>query len=68
MSTLTGDVAAPDAKCPGCGLDVGGCAIGEMPDGRTTWDRPARHDIGPTGTKFWSGGLTHVHGGERCLS
>lgn len=66
MSVLTGERAPKGATCPTCGLDVAGYAIGETRDGRTTWDRPARHDIGPTGTMFWSGGLTHVEGGERC--
>jgi hypothetical protein len=68
MSKLTGEVAARDATCPTCGLDVGGYAIGITHDGRTTWDRPTRHDAGPSGVRVWTGGLTHLEGGERCLA
>jgi hypothetical protein len=68
MSTLTGEAAAKGATCPTCGLDVGGCSLSQTREGKTTWDRPTRHDTGPTGTKFYSGGLTHIEGGERCLA
>lgn len=67
MSKLTGETAPKGAACPTCGLDVGGYAIGVTRDGKTTWDRPLRYDAGPTGTMFYSGGLTHIEGGERCL-
>lgn len=68
MSLPTSEVAPKGATCPTCGIDVGGYAIGATRDGRMTWDRPLRHDAGPTGTMFYSGGLTHVEGGERCLA
>lgn len=68
MSKLTGEFAPKGATCPTCGLDVGGHALGVTSDDRTTWDRPARHDAGPSGVKVWSGGLTHVERGERCLA
>lgn len=61
-------VAPKGAVCPTCGLDVGGFAIGQTRDGKTTWDQPFRRDLGPTGTMFSSGGLTHVEGGERCAA
>lgn len=66
MSTFTGEKAPKGATCPTCGLDIGGCDIGITRDGKTTWDRPVRYDQGPTGTWSYSGGLTHVEGGERC--
>lgn len=67
MSRLTGEVAPKGATCPTCGLDVGGFAIGVTSDGKTTWDQPYRRDLGPTGTAFTTGGLTHVQDGERCV-
>jgi hypothetical protein len=66
VSGPTAEVAPKGATCPTCGLDVGGYAIGQTRDGRTTWDRPFGRYAGPTGTLFPSGGLTHVEGGERC--
>lgn len=66
MSTLTGERAPAGAKCSGCGLDVGGWAIGITADGRTTWDRPANLHQDASGNRKWFGGLTHVEGGERC--
>lgn len=66
LSVPTAEKAPPGAKCPTCGLDVAGFAIGRTKDGRTTWDRPFAYHIGPTGTRFASGGLSHVEGGERC--
>ncbi|MCA1571980.1 MAG: hypothetical protein LC798_17045 [Chloroflexi bacterium] len=66
MSTLTGETAPRGATCPTCSLDVGGCAIGQTRDGRTTWDRPISYRADALGNYKWSGGLTHVEGGERC--
>lgn len=68
MSGLTGKMATPDAHCPTCGLEVGGYALGVTSDGRTTWDRPTKLEIGPSGTEVRVGGLTHVEGGERCIA
>jgi hypothetical protein len=68
MSRLTGETAPRGATCPTCGLEVGGYSVGVTRDGRATWDRPTRHDAGPTGVRAYSGGLTHVEGGERCLA
>lgn len=68
MSKLTGKTAPKNATCPTCGLDVGGYLLGVTADGRTTWDRPTRYDAGPSGVKVWSGGLTHVQEGERCIA
>lgn len=63
---LTGEVAAADALCPTCGLEIGGYTVGRTKDGRTTWDRPMKVAAGPSGTQFMTGGLTHIEGGERC--
>lgn len=60
--------APKGATCPTCGLDVGGYLLGKTRAGRTTWDRPLRFEAGPSGVKSYSGGLTHVEGGERCLA
>lgn len=68
MSLPTEETAPKGAICPTCGLDVGGCFLGKTGDGRSTWDRPTRYDAGPSGVKVYSGGLTHVEGGERCLA
>ena len=59
--------APPGARCPTCGLDVSGYTIGRTRDGHTTWDRPFHREVGPTGTPYGTGGLTHIEGGERCL-
>lgn len=65
---LTGQVAPKGTLCPTCGMDVGGYALGVSGDGATTWDRPTSVYRDNGGRVMYSGGLTHIEGGARCLA
>lgn len=65
---LTGKKAPKGSACPTCRMDVGGYLLGRSAGGTTTWDRPTTVYRDNSGRVMYSGGLTHVQGGPRCLA